>query len=117
MTEKQAKIETKKPAKEKTEDPEETKKEEEETKEPAEEEAKEKTPEEAEKAEAEEKEKPAEKEEEEAKPQTGRVMLASPWRQSTTWLWVLLLVTVAYFAAVLIFLLPLLLAISGRSGG
>jgi len=55
--------------------------------------------------------------EEEAKPQTGRVMLASPWRQSTTWLWVLLLVTVAYFAAVLIFLLPLVMAISGRSGG
>jgi len=53
----------------------------------------------------------------EAKPHTGGVTSANPWRQSTTWLWVLLLVTVAYFAAVLIFLLPLMMAISGRSGG
>ena len=40
----------------------------------------------------------------------GRVLMLSPWRQASTWLWVLLIMTVAYFACLLLFLLPLLAA-------
>jgi hypothetical protein len=54
---------------------------------------------------------------EEAGLHTGRAPLANPWKQASTWLWVLLLVTIAYFAAVMIFLLPLMVAISAWSGG
>jgi hypothetical protein len=41
---------------------------------------------------------------------TGRVSSINPWRQSTTWLWVLLMVTVAYYACILLFFLPLVVA-------
>jgi hypothetical protein len=44
---------------------------------------------------------------------TGRVPSVNPWRQSTTWLWVLLIVAVAYFACILLFLLPLVVASLG----
>ncbi|MFC2004719.1 hypothetical protein ACFLUY_00675 [Chloroflexota bacterium] len=39
----------------------------------------------------------------------GRVSAASPWRRPSTWLWVLLILAVAYYACILLFLLPLLL--------
>jgi hypothetical protein len=38
----------------------------------------------------------------------GRVSTTSPWRQPSTWLWVLLILAVAYYACLLLFLLPLL---------
>ena len=41
---------------------------------------------------------------------TGRVSSINPWRQSTTWLWVLLMVAVAYYACILLFFLPLVVA-------
>ena len=41
----------------------------------------------------------------------GKVLATSPWRQLSTWLWVLLILAVAYFAFILLFLLPLLVAL------
>ncbi|MFC2071592.1 DUF4129 domain-containing protein [Chloroflexota bacterium] len=40
----------------------------------------------------------------------GRVSTTSTWRQLSTWLWVLLILAVAYYACILLFVLPLLLA-------
>ncbi len=39
----------------------------------------------------------------------GRVSTTGPWRQLSVWLWVLLIVTLVYFAFTLLFLVPLLL--------
>jgi len=39
-----------------------------------------------------------------------RVLTTSPWRQLSTWLWVLLILAVAYYACLLLFLLPWLFA-------
>ncbi|MFC2016688.1 DUF4129 domain-containing protein, partial [Chloroflexota bacterium] len=39
-----------------------------------------------------------------------RVLTTNLWRQLSTWLWVLLLLAVAYYACILLFLLPLLVA-------
>jgi len=41
---------------------------------------------------------------------SSRVLVTSPWRQLSTWLWVLMILTVAYYACILLFVLPLLVA-------
>jgi len=38
----------------------------------------------------------------------GRVSTTSPWRQLPTWLWILLILAIVYFACILLFVLPLL---------
>ncbi len=40
----------------------------------------------------------------------GRILTTSPWKQLSTWLWVLLMLMIVYYACVLLFLLPLLVA-------
>jgi len=40
----------------------------------------------------------------------GKVLTTSPWRQLSTWLWILLILVVAYYACILLFILPLLVA-------
>ncbi|MFC1966912.1 DUF4129 domain-containing protein [Chloroflexota bacterium] len=40
----------------------------------------------------------------------GRILTTSPWKQLSTWLWALLMLTIVYYACVLLFLLPLLVA-------
>jgi len=40
---------------------------------------------------------------------SGKDSMTRPWRQTSTWLWVLLVIVVAYYACILLFVLPLLL--------
>jgi hypothetical protein len=41
---------------------------------------------------------------------SGRVLITNPWRQLSTWIWVLLILAVAFYAYILLFLLPWLVA-------
>ena len=43
----------------------------------------------------------------------GRASSISPWRQPDTWLWVLLILALAYYACILLFVLPLVAASPG----
>ena len=41
----------------------------------------------------------------------GKVLTTGPWRHLSTWLWVLLILAIAYYAFILLFPLPLMAAL------
>ena len=43
-----------------------------------------------------------------------RASTTSPWKQQSTWLWVLLILAIAYYACLLLFVLPLLVALPAQ---